>query len=130
MIYFGPISSVFDIATYCLMWYVFGANSPNAQTLFQSGWFIEGLLSQTLIVPMIRTRQIPFVQSRASWPLIGMTTATMLAGIFIVMGPVAHYFKLQAVPLSYFPWLVAMLVCYMGLTQAMKGFYTRRYGWQ
>jgi Mg2+-importing ATPase len=130
MIYFGPISSVFDIMTYCLMWFVFGANTPESQTLFQSGWFIEGLLSQTLIVHMIRTRKIPFLQSRASWPLIGMTTGTMLAGIFIVMGPYASYFKLQALPLSYFPWLVAILLGYMLLTQAMKGFYTRRYGWQ
>lgn len=130
MIFFGPISSVFDIMTYCLMWFIFGANTPESQTLFQSGWFIEGLLSQTLIVHMIRTRKIPFLQSRASWPLIGMTTSTMLAGIFIVMGPYAEYFKLQALPLSYFPWLVAILLGYMLLAQAMKVFYTRRYGWQ
>ncbi len=130
MIYFGPISSVFDIATYFLMWYVFGANTPEAQTLFQSGWFIEGLLSQTLIVHMIRTRKIPFLQSRASWPLIAMTSGTMLTGIFLVMGPYASFFKLQAVPLTYFPWLAAILLGYMMLTQAMKDFFARRYGWQ
>lgn len=62
MIFFGPISSVFDIATYCLMWFVFDANTVAQQTLFQSGWFIEGLLSQTLIVHMLRTRKIPFLQ--------------------------------------------------------------------
>ncbi|MGE5385711.1 MAG: magnesium-translocating P-type ATPase [Betaproteobacteria bacterium] len=130
MIFFGPISSIFDITTYLLMWFVFGANTPEHQTLFQSGWFIEGLLSQTLVVHMIRTRQVPFLQSRASWPLIGMTTATMLAGIFIVMGPLAHYFKLAPLPLSYFPWLGAILLGYMALTQTMKGFYSRRYGWR
>ena len=64
MVFFGPISSIFDIATYALMWYVFQANAPEHQTLFQSGWFVEGLLSQTLIVHMIRTRRIPFLQPR------------------------------------------------------------------
>ncbi len=130
MIYFGPISSVFDITTYALMWFVFKANTPAHQTLFQSGWFVEGLLSQTLIVHMIRTQRIPFFGSRASWPLMGMTVAIMVGGIFLVMSPVAHYFKLQALPLAYFPWLAAILFGYMALTQAMKGFYTRRYGWQ
>ncbi|MHB9118838.1 MAG: magnesium-translocating P-type ATPase [Burkholderiales bacterium] len=130
MIYFGPISSVFDITTYALMWFVFKANTPAHQTLFQSGWFVEGLLSQTLIVHMIRTQRIPFLGSRASWPLMGMTVAIMVAGIFIAMSPVAHYFKLQALPFAYFPWLAAILFGYMALTQAMKGFYTRRYGWQ
>ena len=69
MIYIGPISSIFDIVTYLVMWHVFGCNSPEHQSLFQSGWFIEGLLSQTLIVHMIRTRKIPFIQSRATWLL-------------------------------------------------------------
>ena len=78
MIYIGPISSIFDIVTYLVMWHVFGCNSPEHQSLFQSGWFIEGLLSQTLIVHMIRTRKIPFIQSRATWPVIGMTTLVMV----------------------------------------------------
>jgi len=60
MVHFGPISSLFDIVTYCLMWFVFGANTLQKQTLFQSGWFIEGLFSQTLIVHTIRTQKIPF----------------------------------------------------------------------
>lgn len=130
MLFFGPISSIFDIATFALMWFVFSANTPESQTLFQSGWFIEGLLSQTLIVHMIRTRKIPFFQSRAAWPLIGMTLVIVAIGIFLPMGPWASYFKLEALPLSYFPWLVAILIGYVSLTQAMKGFYARRYGWQ
>lgn len=81
MLYFGPLSSIFDIMTYCLMWFVFGANNLHMQTLFQSGWFLEGLLSQTLIVHLIRTRKIPFIQSRASWAMIGMTRSTLLVGL-------------------------------------------------
>jgi len=130
MVYFGPISSIFDISTYALMWFVFGANSVDHQTLFQSGWFIEGLLSQTLIVHMIRTKRIPFLQSRASWPLMGMTIVIMAIGILLPMSPLASYFKLEALPLSYFPWLVVILLAYGGLIQWMKGWYDRRYGWQ
>jgi Mg2+-importing ATPase len=130
MVFFGPISSIFDITTFALMWYVFGANTPEHQTLFQSGWFIEGLLSQTLIVHMIRTRKIPFFQSRASWALLSMTIIIMLVGILLPMSPLAHYFKLQALPLTYFPWLLLILMAYAVLTQTMKGWYARRYGWQ
>ncbi|MFC5472694.1 magnesium-translocating P-type ATPase [Paraherbaspirillum soli] len=130
MVYFGPISSIFDISTFALLWYVFGANAPEHQTLFQSGWFIEGLLSQTLIVHMIRTRKIPFFQSRASWPLLSMTIVIMMVGILLPMSMLANYFKMQALPLTYFPWLIAILVAYAVLTQAMKGWYARRYGWQ
>jgi len=130
MVFFGPISSVFDIATFLLMWFVFSANAPAHQTLFQSGWFVEGLLSQTLVVHMIRTRAIPFVQSRASWPLMLMTAAIMAVGIFLPMGPLADYFKLQRLPLGYFPWMVLILLGYMCLVQLVKGWYQRRYGWQ
>ena len=130
MLFFGPISSIFDILTFCLMWWVFHANVPEAQTLFQSGWFVVGLLSQTLIVHMIRTRRVPFIQSRAAWPLMLMTLVVMVVGIALPFSPLAGYLQLQALPLSYFPWLVAILVGYMTLTQLVKGFYSRRYGWQ
>jgi Mg2+-importing ATPase len=130
MIFFGPTSSIFDITTYCLMWFVFGANSPEHESLFQSGWFIEGLLSQTLIVHMIRTQKIPFIQSIAGPALLTMTTLTMAIGIFLPLSQFAGYFKLQTLPMMYFPWLLATLLGYIVVTQAMKVFYTRRYGWQ
>ena len=130
MVFFGPISSVFDIGTFIMMWFVLGANTPQEQTVFQSGWFIVGLLTQTLIVHMIRTPKLPFIQSRAAKPLLAMTGIIMAVGIFLPMGPLAHYFKLQALPPLYFVFLPVILLAYMGLTQAMKGFYTRRYGWQ
>jgi Mg2+-importing ATPase len=130
MIFFGPISSVFDITTYCLLWFVFGFATLDQQTAFQSGWFIEGLLSQTLIVHMIRTRKLPFVQSFPGWPLLAMTLLVMSLGVLLPMSPLAHYFKLQALPLEYFPWLAAILFGYAVLAQAMKGVFARRYGWQ
>ncbi|QTT83643.1 magnesium-translocating P-type ATPase [Pseudomonas chlororaphis] len=130
MLFFGPISSIFDIGTFALMWYVFDANTPDHQTLFQSGWFVVGLLTQTLIVHMIRTPKIPFLQSRAAMPLLVMTLVIMAIGIFLPMGPLAHYFKLQALPSLYFVFLPVILLAYMALTQAVKGFYIRRFGWQ
>ncbi|EMN8763922.1 MULTISPECIES: magnesium-translocating P-type ATPase [Serratia] len=130
MVFFGPISSIFDVLTFSLMWWVFKANTPEMQTLFQSGWFVEGLLSQTLIVHMIRTRKIPFIQSRPSWPLCIMTLAVIATGIGLVFSPLAGFLQLQALPLGYFPWLVLILAGYMVLTQCVKGWFVRRYGWQ
>ncbi|MFL6878656.1 magnesium-translocating P-type ATPase [Pseudomonas marginalis] len=130
MLFFGPISSIFDITTFALMWYVFDANTPDHQTLFQSGWFVVGLLTQTLIVHMIRTPKIPFLQSRAAMPLMVMTAVIMAVGIFLPMGPLAHYFKLQALPSLYFVFLPVILLAYMALTQAVKGYYIRKFGWQ
>ena len=127
MIYIGPISSIFDIVTYLVMWHVFGCNSPEHQSLFQSGWFIEGLLSQTLIVHMIRTRKIPFIQSRATWPVISMTTLVMVIGIVIPFTSFGASIGLQALPLSYFPWLVGILLSYCVLTQLIKNWYVRRF---
>lgn len=127
MIYIGPISSIFDIITYLVMWYIFGCNSPEHQSLFQSGWFIEGLLSQTLIVHMIRTRKIPFIQSRATWSVIGMTSLIMIAGIIIPFTSFGASIGLQALPLSYFPWLIGILLSYCILTQLIKNWYIKKF---
>jgi len=91
---------------------------------------IVGLLTQALIVHMIRTPKLPFIQSSAAWPLLFMTALVMIIGIFIPMGPLAHYFKLQALPPLYFVCLPIILLAYIVLTQVMKGIYNRRYGWQ
>ena len=130
MLFFGPLSSVFDITTFAVMWWVFQANTPAQQTLFQSGWFVVGLLTQTLVVHMIRSPKLPWVQSRAAWPLTVTTLAIMAFGIYLPMGPLASYFKLQALPLAYFPWMVVILLGYVLLTTAMKRYYIRRFGWQ
>ena len=130
MVVFGPISSIFDILTFGMMWFVFDANTPAQQSLFQSGWFVVGLLTQTLIVHMIRTKKIPFIQSCAATPLVVMTMIISAIGIFLPMGPLAHYFKLEALPLTYFLYLPCILLAYMCVTQWIKGIYIRRYGWQ
>jgi P-type Mg2+ transporter len=130
MLFFGPISSLFDLVTFAVLWWVFQANSVADQALFQSGWFVVGLLTQTLVVHMLRTPKIPFIQSRASLPLTGMTLAIMLIGLWLPFGPLAGYFGLHALPATYYLWLFAILAGYCLLTSLMKRFYVRRYQWQ
>ena len=127
MIYIGPISSIFDYATYALMWFVFKANSPAHQSLFQSGWFIEGLLSQTLIVHMIRTKKIPFIQSWATAPVLALTTAIMAVGIFLPFSGFADALNMVPLPLSYFPWLIGILLVYCILTQLVKAWFIKKF---
>ncbi|MFD9302324.1 magnesium-translocating P-type ATPase [Streptomyces sp. NPDC060048] len=128
MVCIGPISSIFDIAMFVIMWNVFAANSEASQALFQSGWFIEGLLSQTLIVHMIRTRKIPFIQSRASWPVMVMTVLAVLTGLYLPFSPLAESLGFVALPASYFPWLIGVLLAYCTLTQLLKTVYIRKFG--
>ncbi|MFD3696472.1 magnesium-translocating P-type ATPase [Streptomyces sp. NPDC058646] len=127
MVTIGPVSSVFDISMFLIMWNVFGADSEAHQALFQSGWFIEGLLSQTLIVHMIRTRKIPFIQSRASWPVMVMTVLAVLTGLYLPFSPLAPSLGFTALPASYFPWLIGVLLAYCTLTQLVKTWYVRRF---
>ncbi|SQI36188.1 Magnesium-transporting ATPase, P-type 1 [Leminorella richardii] len=127
MLWIGPTSSIFDITTYALMWFVFAANSPEHQALFQSGWFIEGLLSQTLVVHMLRTQKIPFIQSTAALPVLLTTGLIMALGVYIPFSPLGAYVGLQPLPWEYFPWLVATLVSYCFVAQMMKRFYIRRF---
>jgi Mg2+-importing ATPase len=128
MVRIGPVSSIFDLTTFALMWWVFKADSPGSQSLFQTGWFIEGLLSQTLIVHLIRTRRIPFVQSIAAAPVVAMTLAIMAVGVLMPFTALGAKLGMTAPPPLYFAWLAATLVCYWILTQGVKRFYMRRYG--
>ncbi|MCT6882285.1 MAG: magnesium-translocating P-type ATPase, partial [Snodgrassella alvi] len=128
MLFIGPISSIFDISTFALMWFVFHANAPEVQNLFHSGWFVEGLLSQTLVVHMLRTRKIPFVQSTAALPVSLMTVLIMAVGIYIPFSPISGWIGLTPLPWQYFPWLVLTLGCYCVVTQTVKRWYIRRFG--
>jgi Mg2+-importing ATPase len=128
MIFIGPISSIFDVGTFLLMWYIFGANAPAHQALFQSGWFIESLATQTLIVHMIRTAKLPFVQSRATTPVLLTTGAIIAAGLILPFVAMGRKLGLVPLPGSYFAWLITILLSYAVLTQIVKGWYIRRFG--
>ncbi len=127
MFYIGPISSIFDYITFALLYFYYKANNPAMQSLFQSGWFVEGLLSQTLIVHMIRTRRIPFIQSTAAWPVVLMTVAIMGVGMYIPFSPFAATFKMVPLPWSYFPALLTILLSYCLLTQVVKVWFIKKF---
>ncbi|MCW8807418.1 MAG: magnesium-translocating P-type ATPase [Rhodanobacter sp.] len=128
MVWVGPASSVFDMTTFLLLWYVFGANSPEHQSLFQSGWFIESLLTQTLVVHMIRTRRIPFLQSIAAAPVLGLTTAIIVIGMLIPFSAIGIKLGMMEMPSVYFGWLALTVLAYSALTQLVKVIYMRRFG--
>jgi len=131
----GPCSSIFDYTTFFLMWYVFKCkvlpNDDDATfsfkaSLFQTGWFVESLLTQTLIIHVIRTNRIPFLQSWASWPLIVTSVVIMMFGAWLPFSPLAEYLGFTRLPDGYWPFILVTLVCYVLLTQCAKVWLLRK----
>ncbi len=148
IVFIGPISSIFDYTTYAIMWFIFkcsqwqmaapaeladrftkaGADQSYAAALFHTGWFVESLMTQTLIIHVIRTNLIPFVQSRASWQLTWTTLLIMAVGAFLPYSPVAPALGFVPLPATFWPLLLLTLLCYVGLTQGIKMWLARK-GW-
>jgi Mg2+-importing ATPase len=126
ILFIGPISSIFDYATFFVMLYVF--NAWNNPALFHTGWFVESLFSQTLIIHVIRTNKIPFIQSRASWPLIFTSIIIVTVGAWLTVSPLATTLGFVPLPGLYWVILAGMLLCYVLLTQVIKTWFYRRYG--
>jgi Mg2+-importing ATPase len=143
----GPISSIFDYTTYAMMWFIFKcndlnlvpspevaarfANTPNAEqtyaaALFHTGWFVESLMTQTLIIHVIRTNLIPFIQSRASWQLTMTTIVIMAVAAYLPYSPLATPLGFVPLPSLYWPLLLMTLLCYVGLTQVIKTWLIRK----
>ncbi|HXC25944.1 MAG TPA: magnesium-translocating P-type ATPase [Gemmatimonadaceae bacterium] len=122
----GPISSIFDYTTFLVMFFLFHAATPARASLFQTGWFVESLMTQTLIIHVIRTNKIPFLQSRPSWPLIATTVGIMVVGLCLPMSPLAPALGFVHLPGLYWPILLLTLAAYMGLTQGVKAWMLRR----
>lgn len=138
MLFIGPISSIFDYATFALMWFFFHTNSylnpvfSSGQKdlmarLFQSGWFVESLLTQTLIVHIIRTRRVPFFQSRASTPTMLATLAVMAIGVWLPYSPLAPILGLLPLPGVYWVWLAGFLLAYSIITHTVKRWFIKRF---
>ncbi len=126
ILFIGPISSIFDYATFGVMLYVFGAwNNPD---LFHTGWFVESLFTQTLIIHVIRTNRIPFLQSRASGALIAASLAIVAVGAWLTVSPAAGALGFVPLPAAYWPILAVMLAAYVVLTQLVKTWFVRRFG--
>jgi Mg2+-importing ATPase len=120
ILFIGPISSIFDYTTFFVMLYIFKCWDPSRASLFQTGWFVESLMTQTLIIHVIRTNKIPFFQSRASWALTATTLSIMAFGMWLPYSPVASALGFTHLPLMYWPILMLTLLAYMGLTQIIK----------
>jgi Mg2+-importing ATPase len=124
----GPCSSIFDYTTFFMMLYIFNCWSPDKESLFQTGWFVESLLTQTLIIHVIRTNRIPFLQSHASWPLMLTTLVVMLIGIWLPSSPLAAALGFKPLPWLYWWLLLLTLLGYVLLTQLVKAYLARK-GW-
>ena len=143
MLWLGPVSSLFDIATFLLMYFVICPGIAGGQlyhhisseevretyiAVFQAGWFIESMVSQALVIHMLRTPKLPFIQSRASWQVSVLTLLGMAAAAVIPFTPVGAVLGLAGLPAVYFIWLAGIIVGYMVLVTAVKQVYLRRYG--
>ena len=131
----GPCSSIFDYTTYFIMLFLFDCRNvatpeaaASSASLFQTGWFVESLLTQTLIIYVIRTNKIPFLQSLPAWPLMVMSGAIMAVGCAIPVTPLGEYLGFTPLPWLYWPLLAASLLGYLVLTQGVK-MWLRRMAW-
>ncbi len=139
MVFIGPISSIFDYATFFVMLYFFGCSAysatgateavkSHAEQLFHTGWFVESILTQTLIVHIIRTQRIPFLQSRASKTMTFTTVAIMGIGCWLPYSPIAHFLGFVPLPPVFFLWMLLFLFSYSVLTHSVKMWFARRFG--
>ena len=126
ILFIGPISSIFDYLTFFMMLYLF--NCWNDPALFHTGWFVESLFTQTLIIHVIRTNKIPFIQSRASWPLILTSLIIVAVGAWLTVSPLANTLGFVPLPPLYWLYLAIMLLGYAILTQVVKTWFIRRFG--
>ncbi len=128
ILFIGPCSSIFDYTTFFMMLTIFHCWDPGRAGLFQTCWFVESLLTQTLIIHVIRTNRVPFLESLASWPLLATTAVIMLIGIWLPASPIGPYLGFTPVPGGYWPLLALTLLGYVFLTQVVKT-WLRRKGW-
>jgi Mg2+-importing ATPase len=126
ILFFGPVSSIFDYTIFFVMLYLFNCWDPARAPLFQTGWFVESLMTQTLIIHVIRTNKIPFIQSRASRSLTLTTLAVMACGAWLPYSPVGSSLDFRKLPGMYWPILLLTLLAYMCLTQLIKGWLLRK----
>jgi len=139
MVWMGPVSSIFDIITYIVLYFVicpavcggsFGAPGVDPalfMALFHAGWFVESLWSQTLVIHMIRTPKLPFIQSRASLPVLVVTTIAIIIGTVIPYTPLGAGLDMAALPAIYFAWLAGIIFAYMVLITVVKKLFVKKY---
>jgi Mg2+-importing ATPase len=128
MLIMGPLSSLFDVLTFLILWWLFDARTAATASLFQSGWFLEGLGSQILAVHLLRTHRVPFLRSRAALPLLLASGGALAVGCLLPMTHLGALLGLVPLPPAYFCWLLLVLGGYGLLTELAKRWYFRRWG--
>lgn len=142
MFWFGPVSSIFDIATYAILYFgvcpaVCGGSYASLQdpammlqfaTMFQTGWFLESMFTQTLILHMLRSDRMPTLRNRASAPVIALTLSGIVLLSVLPYTPIGEALQLTALPVWYFGILLAIVAAYMALSSLVKCIYRARYG--
>ncbi|SUQ42662.1 magnesium-translocating P-type ATPase [Clostridium neonatale] len=140
MLWIGPTSSLFDIVTYAVMFFIicpmvchggyndYGVNKTLFIAVFNAGWFVESLCSQTMVIHIIRTAKIPFINSRASGAVILSTIIAITVGIAIQYTSIGRALQMVSMPIMYFGWLIVILLCYIIVASAIKEVYKKYYG--
>lgn len=127
MVSFGLLSTVLDVLCFLVLWFIFGYNNPDMAGYFQCGWFMFGVISQTMVIHTIRTPKLPFINDRASIQLTLSTLAVIAVTLIIGFTGVSTLFDLPTMPLSYMLWLAILMVVYMIFAQIMKVIYIKRH---
>ncbi len=127
MVSFGLLSTVLDVLCFLVLWFIFGYNNPSMAGYFQCGWFMFGVISQTMVIHTIRTPKLPFINDRASIQLTLSTLAVIAVTLIIGFTGVSSLFSLPAMPVSYMLWLAILMVVYMIFAQIMKVIYIKRH---
>jgi len=125
MLIFGPVSSVFDFITFGVLFFVFKV----PESAFHTGWFLESLITQTLVIHVIRTSKIPFIESKPSNFLILTSIFIILAGLIIPFSPLDNYLGFGTLPISYFGVLIFIVLFYLITAQIVKRWVVRKYGY-
>lgn len=127
MMYMGPLSSIFDLLCFAVLWWAIGANTVELAPLFQCGWFVFGTVSQVLVIHMIRTAKIPFLHSRPSLPLLISTMTVLVVAIGVGFSDLAIGIDMLPLPATFVPWLVLILAGYCLSAQLIKKIYIKQY---
>lgn len=125
MFIFGPISTILDVCCFIVLWFIMKYNTVQQATLFQTGWFVFGILSQTMIIHAIRTDKIPFVSSRSSNQLLLSTALVIVLTLILAFTDLAYVFDLAKLPLSYLKYIVLLIILYVILIEIFKRIYVR-----
>ena len=125
MFFFGSISTILDLLCFAVLWFIMGYQTPDKATLFQTGWFAFGIVSQTIIIHTIRTDKLPFIRSRSSVQLLISTTLVVTTALAMAFTDVAYIFDLAKMPVEYLKWIGILVIIYIVFIEIFKRVYVK-----